>query len=163
MFSLIFQTIYVLQLITKQRSNLSQPCCIHQLHEAQCVAFINGGSRHAQCMLHSITMGNSDWLIPINSSVTRTLTVEIGEHFELEFGLRTLHCTYGLAQLYGCCVVNILCELWIFVWTINLCQLDWTFSHMLNHLGRVKTTSEESISPIITHAFWSEAEKWNRI
>ena len=29
--------------------------------------------------------------------------------FDLEFVLRNLHCKYGLAQLYGYYVVNILC------------------------------------------------------
>ena len=29
--------------------------------------------------------------------------------FDLEFGLRTLHCKYQLAQLYGYYVVNNLC------------------------------------------------------
>ena len=75
--------------------------------------------------------------------------------FDLEFGLRTLHCKYGHGQLYGYYVVNIGCQ--YFMWTINLCQLDlhWTLSHMFKQ--QIEPGNFEGIQLIPSHTKLDES------
>ena len=112
-----FFVFFNLPLITKQRSNMSSASKLvwSKLHSS--IAFNNnGGSKHAQTLI--------GWY-QINSSVARTLTV-LGNTLYLEFGLRTLHCIYELAQLYGYYyVVNIL---WVDNKPVNWIYLGLVFN-----------------------------------